>query len=301
LLRPRERDFFEDRKIVTSYRSERNRFALCDEKLYGPTGVYFIVKKPEASEALEYLLGLLDSQLLDFWMELKSRKKGKVREYTSSTLNTIPIRRINFDNPDEVKLHDAIVEEVETIRKKMKELSQYSQYFTDSRLTRLGFDEPLPALDQRAVIDALPDKQIYSIRTHPSIKIIKPTTFEDSGFRLQKVSGVADTLEGPELKLVAKDKAELILSGPRDLLELLARLLRGWKGKGWDEIRENLLLPESAKTFAKRQEKLLSAVDTLRDEIASVQTKIDEVVYRLYEIDETSRETIRKGSGRYSR
>jgi len=104
LLRPRKRDFFEDTKIVTSYRSEHNRFALCNEKLYGPTGVYFIVKKPEVSEAVGYLLGLLNSQLLDLWMELKSRKKGKVREYTSSTLNTIPIRRINFDNSDEVKL-----------------------------------------------------------------------------------------------------------------------------------------------------------------------------------------------------
>jgi len=182
----------------------------------------------------------------------------------------------------------------------MKELSQYSKYIAISRLTRLGFDEPLPELDERAVIADLPDKQIYSIRTHPKIEIIKLTEFEDSSFSLGKIEGVAEMLEGSELKLIAKDKAGLILSGPRDLLELLARLLRGWKGKGWDEIKENLLLPESANTFAKRQEKLLSAVDTLRDEIASAQAKIDKVVYRLYEINETSRETIRKGSGRYS-
>ena len=286
-------------KIVTPrWGEDLKPFALQSRSFYESSDINLIVRRKSFRENIRYLVALLNSSLIKSWMSEKARQKGLTRQ---SILFKIPIHRINFGNPDEIEQHKAIVKRVKTIRRKMMELTRYSKYFTGPRLTKLGFDEPLPELDEQAIIENLSDEKVYSIRTHPSIKIIKPPKFEDSGFCLQKVSGVADTLEGPELKLVAKDKTELILVGPRDLLDLLARLLHGWKGKRWDEIKENLLLPESAKIFAKRQEKLLSAVDTLRDEIASAQTKIDEVVYRLYEIGDTSRETIRKRSGRYSR
>jgi len=301
---PRRKEIFEGPKLVNPQRAPIESpayFAYSEEPSYASVDVYFTTPKEGTKESLLYLLGILNSGMIKSWLASKCKRKGASLELYRTPLAQIPIRGINFDDPEEVKLHDTIVENVKTIREKMMELSRYSKYFTGPRLTKLGFDEPLPELDEQAIIENLSDEKVYSIRTHPSIKIIKPPKFEDSGFCLQKVSGVADTLEGPELKLVAKDKAELILVGPRDLLDLLARLLHGWKGKRWDEIKENLLLPESAKTFAKRQEELLSTVDTLRDEIASIQTKIDEVVYRLYKIDETSRETIRKRSGRYSR
>ena len=287
LHRERDGSLLASVKIVTPrWGEELKPFALQGRSFYENSDINLIVKKKGIRENIRYLLGLLNSSLIKFWMLEKARQKGLTRQ---SILFKIPIHRIDFNNSDEVARHNAIVKKVKAIRRKMMELSQYSKYFTGPRLTKLGFDEPLPELDERAVIEALSDKQIYSIRTHPLIKIIQPAKFEDSGFRLQKVSGVADALEGPELKLIAKDKTELILAGPRDLLELLARLLHGWRGKQWDEIKENLLLPESVSEFGKRRKEILSTVDKLRTETAMLQEEIDQIVYRLYGVEDPKR------------
>jgi len=283
----RDKRIFEDEKIITPNFASTNTFSYVIKPFYAEFDTYFITKitKKNIPESLQYVAAILNSELIDRWMGYKSKKKGekgKIRVYNTASLSAIPIRRINFDDPEEVELHDTIVENVRTIREKMMELSQYSKYFTGPRITKLGFDEPLPVLDERAIMEDLSDGKVYSIRTHPTIKISKLGKFEDSGFRLQKIERVAETLEGPELRLVAKDKSELILTGPCDLLEVLARLLRSWKGKEWDEIRENLLLPGSVPSFNKRKEGILLNVSNLRKEIAVLQKKIDEIVYRLY-------------------
>ena len=277
---PRDKALLASIKIVTPrWGEELKPFALQGRSFYESSDINLIVKKKGNKENLRYLLGILNSSLVKSWMLEKARQKGLTRQ---SILCKIPIRRIAFDNPGEVEEYRAIVKKVRAIRRKLAKISQYSKYFTGTNITTLEFDDPLPELDERAIMEDLSDGKVYSIRTHPRIKISKLGKFEDSGFRLQKIKQVAETLKGPELKLVAKDKSELILTGPRDLLELLARLLQSWEGKRWDDIKENLLLPESVPSFNEQKEEILLIVSNLRKEIAVLQKEIDEIVYRLY-------------------
>lgn len=295
LLRPRKRSIFEDEKIVTPYRSEHNCFALCEDKLYGPTGIYFITKKSGTVESLEYLAGLLNSKLIDFWMDHKCRKKAKIREYTSSTLHSIPLHRINFDNPKEVRMHDGVVNKVKSTREKMSELAKYSKYFSGLRLTKLEFDAPLPEVNDEAIIKSIAPENQYSIRTHPEIKIEQSKGFRSDKFYLSKVDKPELTLTGNvQVNLKGKTGTSVFIEGPRDLLTLLACILSSsnWKNKSWSEIKEKPLLPDNIVSFNVQKTRVLNEVSDERAKILQLQTEIDQIVYKLYGLSENKIEIV---------
>lgn len=118
--RPREPRFFDQGKLVTSYRNERNTFAYCEPGLYGPSGIYFIIPRKGVRESLEYLLAVLNSSVLDTWMEQKGKRKGRIREYTTTTLGPMPIRRIDFGDAREIKLHDEVVMKTRSLIEKKR-------------------------------------------------------------------------------------------------------------------------------------------------------------------------------------
>lgn len=294
LLRPRRSSIFENEKIVTPYRSKHNCFAICRDKLYGPTGIYFITKKSGVTESLEYIAGLLNSNLIDFWMNHKCRKKAKIREYTSSTLHSIPIRRINFDESEEVRMHNEIVSKVKAIRSKVSEIARYSKYFSDSRLTKLDFHAALPEVNDEEIIKAQNSENIYSIRTHPEIKIEKTAGFEDEKFYLSKVDRPETTLSNKaQIKLIGKDRSVLFIIGSSELLNLLTKLLDTFLNKPWNEIKENLLLPESVDSFKAQKAGILNKVQDIRGGISSLQEEIDEVVYELYGLTEEEKKIVK--------
>ncbi|GAH82678.1 unnamed protein product, partial [marine sediment metagenome] len=90
-----------------------------------------------------YLLGLLNSKSLDFWCRKRLKKKGEVREYKPTLLQNLPIHKININDPEEIKLHDEVLEKVKAIREKMYELTGYVKYFSGPRLTKIEFDAAL--------------------------------------------------------------------------------------------------------------------------------------------------------------
>jgi len=68
----REQRIFENEKIVCSYRTEDASFAYQDGSFYGSTDMYFIKSKNEREpHSLKYLVGILNSKVIDFWL-LKS-------------------------------------------------------------------------------------------------------------------------------------------------------------------------------------------------------------------------------------
>lgn len=93
------------------------RFAYTDGNYLATQDVTVIVKKPHIREDIKYLLALLNSSLIFTWLKYKGLRRGGVLEFSERPLYRIPIRLIDWENPDEVNLHNKIVEDINSILK----------------------------------------------------------------------------------------------------------------------------------------------------------------------------------------
>jgi hypothetical protein len=65
-------------------------------------------------ESLKYLMGLLNSRLLTWrFRSIGKLKSGGIYEYFWNSISRLPIRRIDFANPQDRARHDRMVELVE--------------------------------------------------------------------------------------------------------------------------------------------------------------------------------------------
>ncbi len=78
-------------KIICPYRSTITKFALDDQKSLFTTDCYGIVLKDSARIDLYYLLGLLNSSVIERWYRHLGKRKGRVFEMFSNPLRRIPI------------------------------------------------------------------------------------------------------------------------------------------------------------------------------------------------------------------
>ncbi|MGV9173742.1 MAG: Eco57I restriction-modification methylase domain-containing protein, partial [Promethearchaeia archaeon] len=84
-------DLFEEagEKIVCPYRAEENRFALDEKGHFGTSDMYGIV--PKSNSSILYLLGLLNSKVLNFWYRTAGKLKGETMEFFATPLRKMPI------------------------------------------------------------------------------------------------------------------------------------------------------------------------------------------------------------------
>lgn len=85
------------------------RFAYTNGPYYATQDVTVIVKKPYFKEDVKYLLAILNSDTIFMWLKHKGLARGGVLEFSEKPLSRIPIRLINWDDPEEVKIHEIIV------------------------------------------------------------------------------------------------------------------------------------------------------------------------------------------------
>ncbi len=105
---PREQKIFESEKLVTSRRANENTFAYENLGTYPQSDITLITPKEGTRENLKYLLALLNSSFLNNWYGSHTKKKGNIREYYYTPMSKIPVRRIDFDKPDEAKIHNIL-------------------------------------------------------------------------------------------------------------------------------------------------------------------------------------------------
>jgi len=112
-------------KIVVPELSDRNRFTFTDKNnFYGDT-VCGITLDPRIEENIFYVLGLLNSKLIEFYFKKTSvPKAGGFFIYKTMFLKNIPIRIIDFDNSEDVKKHDRMVSLVERMLDLHKKLHE---------------------------------------------------------------------------------------------------------------------------------------------------------------------------------
>ena len=87
-------DLFENstEKIVCPYRAKENRFALDEKGHFGTSDMYALVPKSNTLDvSLFYLLGILNSKVLNFWYRTAGKLKGKTMEFFATPLSKMPI------------------------------------------------------------------------------------------------------------------------------------------------------------------------------------------------------------------
>ena len=282
LHRARDQRIFEGEKIVNPQRSETNTFAYQDGEFYASVDVYFTIPRRGTRENIKYICSILNSTLIRFWLVNKCKLKGKALELYYAPLSRIPIRRIDFDNPEDVQLHDEIVEKVKTIREKMAELAGYSKYFKGIRLTRLKPEDPLPDMNPEAIVQSLTPEKRFSLRTHPEIRVNHSLDFQEANFILSRVEKVSLTLEGAELKLHSKGRKVLLVSGEQKLLTIIARILEEHQGKSWASIKEMPFVPQNTEEFEAKKRQIFDTASKIRIQIQDLQKSVDMMVSELY-------------------
>ena len=77
-------------KIVSPQRSHINTFAYTDCPWSASADVYFITTK-DKSTPIKYVLGLLNSKLIYFWLYHRGKRKGEMLELYLTPLSEIPL------------------------------------------------------------------------------------------------------------------------------------------------------------------------------------------------------------------
>lgn len=86
------------------------RFALVGPKVFPTQDAAGVMVRAEADfrEGVHYLLGLLNTRQVFQWVKHNGVVKGGLVEFTQNPLGRIPVRRVDWGHPEEVRLHGKI-------------------------------------------------------------------------------------------------------------------------------------------------------------------------------------------------
>jgi hypothetical protein len=161
---PLHKGYYSKPRILSPYLAMNNRFAIDPNLEYiGLTDTTVLFQKDQP-ESLNYLLALLNSRLLTFrFKSIGKLKSGGILEYIWNSISKILIRRINFKNESDKKIHD----ELSSLVEKMRSLQcQLVKNFDENE--RVSVERLISATDQQ--IDQLVYK-LYSL-TQEEIRLV---------------------------------------------------------------------------------------------------------------------------------
>ncbi len=97
-------------QIYAYYRSTHNKFAYSNNRFVTLTTTFVITLKKESKIHLKYLLGILNSKMIESYSRRNAKKMGKCFEYSSNFIGSIPIKIIPEPNQQSfIKLVDRIL------------------------------------------------------------------------------------------------------------------------------------------------------------------------------------------------
>lgn len=85
------------------------RFCLGPSDAVATQDVTAFAPKSEVKEDFRYIVAYLNNKLVSDWVRVFGLMKGGVAEFSEKPLSEIPFRAINWEDPNEVSIHDAIV------------------------------------------------------------------------------------------------------------------------------------------------------------------------------------------------
>jgi type I restriction-modification system DNA methylase subunit len=149
---PKNIEVMASTKILVPDIADRASFALDEAGRYAFVSGYGIILKDDVAETPKYILGLLNSKVLDFYLkQVSTTLRGGFFRYFSQFIGQLPICTINFDDPADVARHDkmvALVERMLALHKKLaaasisaeKELYQRQIEATDRQIDALVYE-----------------------------------------------------------------------------------------------------------------------------------------------------------------
>jgi type I restriction-modification system DNA methylase subunit len=147
---PKNLERFNRTKLMTPDIAPSASFAFdSDGEYYFVSGYGISLETPQ--EDFLYVLGLLNSKLLDFFFKrVSTRLRGGFYRYFTQFIERLPIRRINFGDPADVARHDRMVAWVEKML-----LLQQEKAAADAALLDIRHDLARQIEQLDAQIDAL--------------------------------------------------------------------------------------------------------------------------------------------------
>ncbi len=103
-------------KILVPDIADRASFALDENGEFAFTSGYGITLKPTTKESAKYVLGLLNSAVLDFYLKrVSTTMRGGFFRYFTQFIEQLPIRPINFNDSLDEAAHDRMVSLVDSM------------------------------------------------------------------------------------------------------------------------------------------------------------------------------------------
>ena len=100
---PRNKEMYNRSRLICPYRATKNRFAVADDETISLTDTTCVFVN-DFEEGADYLIGLLNSAVLTFrFFGLGKLTGKKMYEYFDNAVAKLPIRRIAFDNVEDVR------------------------------------------------------------------------------------------------------------------------------------------------------------------------------------------------------
>jgi type I restriction-modification system DNA methylase subunit len=162
---PKNIDIMNAPKILVPDIADRACFAFDEDGIYAFTSGYGITLREEIAESPKYILGLLNSKVLDFYLQkVSTPMRGGFFRYFTQFIERLPIHPINFSNPAEKACHDKMVSLVDQMLSLNKQLPSAK---TDHEKTAL--QRQIDASDRQ--IDQLV-YELYGL-TEEEVKIVE--------------------------------------------------------------------------------------------------------------------------------
>jgi hypothetical protein len=122
---PKNLELMSSPKILVPDIAAHSSFAFDEAGEFAFTSGYGITLKAEAKESSAYLLGLLNSRLLDYYLkQVSTTMRGGYFRYFTQFIEQLPVKRIDPKNKREAKLEKEIVERVTKIQRAYKQCQQ---------------------------------------------------------------------------------------------------------------------------------------------------------------------------------
>ncbi|MBI5352723.1 MAG: Eco57I restriction-modification methylase domain-containing protein [Chloroflexi bacterium] len=111
---PKNIELMKQEKILVPDIADRAQFAYDENGEYAFTSGYGITIKSETKLSPKYILGLLNSKLLEFYLKrISTPMRGGFFRFFTQFLEKLPIPPVNFTDPVEKAMHDKLVSLVE--------------------------------------------------------------------------------------------------------------------------------------------------------------------------------------------
>ena len=86
------------------------RFVLAEHNYYPLQDVTGILKKSTCKESIEYITAHLNNERVFEWLSFNGIVKGYIVEFSEAPIASIPFREIDWNNSQEVDIHNSITE-----------------------------------------------------------------------------------------------------------------------------------------------------------------------------------------------